>query len=55
MSIKVTVLDTESGDTDTAEINNDYILICAGTCTLATIQDYPTTGTRVLTIKGRKS
>lgn len=54
MSIKVTVLDTESGESKTATIENDYILIVAGTCELTNIQDYPTKGTRVLTVKGRK-
>jgi hypothetical protein len=55
MSIRVTVTDTENGDTQTAEIENDYVIICAGTCHISAAQDYPTKGTRVLTIKGRKS
>jgi len=54
MSIRVTVLDTESGDTETREIDNDYILICAGTCVLAHTNTYPAKGTHVLTIKGRQ-
>lgn len=53
MSIEVTVRDTETGESETAVIDNDYILITAGTCWLAGVQDYPTKGTRVLTVKGR--
>ena len=55
MSIRVTVTDTETGESDTATIENDYILIVAGSCYLDGIADYPTTGTRVLTVKGRKA
>jgi hypothetical protein len=54
MSIRVTVLDTESGETSTEEVENDYILVVAGTCHLANVQAYPTKGTVVLTIKGRQ-
>lgn len=53
MAIEVTVRDTESGETETATIENDYIVITAGTCWISSTQDYPTKGTRVLTIKGR--
>lgn len=53
MSIEVTVRDIESGETETATITDDYILIVAGSCWLDGIQDYPTKGTRVLTVKGR--
>lgn len=55
MSIRVTVVDTENGDTETTEIENDYVLICAGTCNLAHSNIYPTKGTVVLTIKGRRT
>lgn len=51
--IRVTVLDTESGETNTEEIENDYVLVTAGTCHLAHTNIYPTKGTVVLTIKGR--
>lgn len=53
MSIEVTVRDTETNESETATIDNDYILIVAGTCHLDGIQDYPAKGTRVLTVKGR--
>jgi hypothetical protein len=54
VSIEVTVRDTESGESEKATIENDYIIVCAGSCYVDGIQDYPTKGTRVLTIKGRK-
>jgi len=53
VSIEVTVRDTETNESETATIDNDYILIVAGTCHLDGIQDYPAKGTRVLTVKGR--
>jgi hypothetical protein len=52
MAIRVTVLDTESGDTSTAEIENNYIVVTAGTCEVTGRQVYPAKGTHVLTIKG---
>jgi hypothetical protein len=54
MSIEVTVRDTESGESETATIENDYIIVCAGSCYVANSQDYPIKGTHVLTIKGRR-
>lgn len=54
MSIEVTVRDTETGESETAVIENDYILVVAGSCYLDGLTDYPTKGTRVLTIKGRR-
>lgn len=53
MSIEVTVRDTESGDTETQTIENDVLVITAGTCRIAHVQDYPAKGTQVYTIKGR--
>jgi hypothetical protein len=53
MSIQVTVTDTESGDTETQTIENDYVLVTAGTCTAA-VQAYGT-GTHVITVKGRSA
>lgn len=54
MTIRVTVEDTETGTSETREVANDYILICAGTCYQARVQAWPKTGTHVITIKGRK-
>ena len=54
MSIEVTIRDTETGESETATIVNDYVVIVAGTCHVATTQRYAN-GTHVLTIKGRAS
>lgn len=53
MSIEVTVRDTETGESETQTIENDVIVITAGTCYVDRIQDYPAKGTQVYTIKGR--
>ena len=55
MSIQVTVLDTESGETETKTIENDVLVITAGTCYVAHVNDYPGKGTQVYTIKGRRT
>lgn len=52
MTIRVTVLDLETGDTETQEISNDVLVITEGTCEVAGVQNYPTTGTQVWTVKG---
>ena len=54
MGIQVTVLDTESGESETATIENDVIVITAGTCYVDHVADYPAKGTQVYTIKGRR-
>jgi hypothetical protein len=53
MAIRVTVTDTETGDTETQEIANDVLVVTAGACYIAHVQDYPGKGTQVYTIKGR--
>jgi hypothetical protein len=53
MSIRVTVEDTEAGTSETAVIDNDVIVVTAGTCHVAHVADYPGKGTQVYTIKGR--
>ena len=53
MSIEVTVRDTETGDSETQTIENDVIVVTAGTCHIAHVQDYPAKGTQVITVKGR--
>lgn len=53
MSVEVTVRDTESGESETQTIDNDVIVVTAGTCYVDGIQDYPTKGTQIYTIKGR--
>jgi hypothetical protein len=52
MSIEVTVRDTESGEFETATIENDYMIICAGTAEVTGTQVYPGKGTHVLTVRG---
>lgn len=52
--IRVTVEDLATGETESQEIRDDYIIVCAGTCHVDGIQTYPTKGTHVLTVKGRR-
>lgn len=49
--IRVTCTDPETGDSETQEITNDYIVVCAGNHYVDGIQHYPGTGTTVITIK----
>jgi hypothetical protein len=55
MSIEVTVRDTETGESQTQTIEDDVVVVTAGTCYIDGVADYPTTGTQVYTIKGRRS
>lgn len=55
MTLNVTVVDEQTGDTDTVQVpEGDYLLICHEPCHLAhtTAQ---ANGTHVLTVKGRKA
>lgn len=52
--IEVTVRDTETGDTETQVIENDYVIVVAGSCHVNGIQTYAN-GTHVLTVKGRSA
>lgn len=52
--IRVTVTDLETGESETQEIWNDYVIVAAGACEVTNIQTYPTVGTHVLTVKGVK-
>jgi hypothetical protein len=51
MTIEVTVHDTETGETETKTLDDDWLLITAGKVYLAHTQAYLSTGTTVLTIK----
>lgn len=53
MAIEVTVRDTETGESETQTIENDVVVVTAGTCYVDGIQDFPTKGTQVYTVKGR--
>lgn len=50
--IKVTVTDLGTGHSEEEIITDDYVLIRAGSCYVASIQTYAT-GTHVITVKGR--
>lgn len=51
MTIRVTVEDTESGETSSSELENNYVVITGGSCEVANTQVYPTKGIHVITIK----
>lgn len=40
-----------TGKSETHTIENDYILVTAGTCRRVGVQMYPKTGTHVITVK----
>ena len=50
--VRVTVEDLATGETKSAVICNDYVLVTVGTCYQASIQTWPKTGTHAITIKG---
>lgn len=55
MSLTVTVRDNETGDEETAQVpDHDYLLLVTGECRLEHTQVFPTKGTHILTIKGRR-
>ncbi len=49
--IRVTVEDLETGEKESQEIDNDYIVVTAGDCDVTHTQDYPKSGTHILTIE----
>lgn len=51
--IRVTVHDLVDGTEQSTEIEDDYVIICAGSCHVEHINAFAT-GTHVLTVKGRK-
>lgn len=51
--IRVTVTDLDTGESDSRDIDNDYVLVNAGSAYLASIQTYAN-GTHQLTVKGVK-
>jgi hypothetical protein len=51
--IRVTVEDLATGERESQEIRDDYVIVCAGSCYVSHVHDYPTKGTQILTIKGR--
>lgn len=55
MSIEITVRDTETGETQTKTITDDYVVICAGRRYVHHKQVFPKSGTHQLTIKVDRS
>lgn len=54
MSVRVTVENLGTGDVETKEVpDGDYLLIVTEPAE-ASFQVFPTTGTHVITVKGRK-
>lgn len=51
--IRVTVTDLATGEQESQEIRDDYVVVCAGSCHVAHTQVFPSSGTHQLTIKGR--
>ena len=53
--IRVTVEDLLTGEKESVEITDDYVIICAGRRYQSSVQHYPRSGTDVVTIKTRKA
>lgn len=54
MTLRVTVTDVETGDTDSCDVaQGDYLLICHDPCYLDSTQVPGNGSTHVLTVKGR--
>lgn len=53
--IRVTVEDLKTGESESQVIQDDYVVVTAGSCYVSYTQVYPKTGTHQLTVKGRKS
>lgn len=53
MTIRVTVRDLADDTENSVEIEDDYVIVCAGDCYVSHTQA-GLNGTHVLTVKGRK-
>lgn len=51
--IRVTTTDLDTGESESAEVWDDYVIVCAGSAYVDSIQAHAN-GTVQLTIKGRK-
>lgn len=51
--IRVTIEDLATGETETVEVKDDYLIVAAGTCNVEHVQSYAN-GTHILTVKGRR-
>jgi hypothetical protein len=50
-STRVTCTDLVTGESESQDIRDDYVLVTDGRCYLAHVQTYPKSGTTVLTLK----
>jgi hypothetical protein len=54
MTLRITVVDEQTGDTDTKIVpDGDYMLICHWPCYLEEIQGFKTDSRHVLIVEGR--
>lgn len=53
--IRVTVEDLETGETESAEIMDDYVIVTHGNRYVSGTVEYPAAGTSVVTIKRDKA
>jgi hypothetical protein len=51
VTTRVTAVDAETGESETDEITDNYVLIREGTCRVTNIQRHAN-GTHVITVKG---
>lgn len=51
--IRVTVEDLATGEKETVEVKDDYLILVSGSCHVAHVQAHRN-GTHVLTVKGRR-
>lgn len=54
MSLEITVRDTETGETTTRTITDDYCVITHGNRYIDSLQVYPGTGTAQIVVKTQK-
>ncbi len=54
MATEVTARDTDTGESQTVTITDDYVLITDGSCERSGVQAHGN-GTHVITVKGRKA
>lgn len=54
MSLSVTVVDDQTGETQTGKVpDGDYMILVTAPAYVSGIQTYPMAGTHVITVKGR--
>jgi hypothetical protein len=51
VSIEVTVRDTETGETDTKTITDDFVIVTAGRHYVSNVQSFSKTGTVQVTVR----